>query len=106
VLFYETLSQACGRTGWRVHAYVLMDDHDHLLLKTPEPNLVAGMKWLHMIGTLVRKRTMAGNEWIAKRFTMGDPSRVSRYCADAARNGERAFNRKLDLLEKMANSTG
>jgi hypothetical protein len=47
---------------------------------------------------------MAGNAWIVKRLTMGDSSRVSRYCADAARNGERAFNRKLDPLEKMANS--
>jgi hypothetical protein len=59
-----------------------------------------------MIGTLVRKRTMAGNAWIAKRLTMGDPSRVSRYCADAARNGERAFHRRLNRLEKMANNKG
>ena len=57
-----------------------------------------------MIWTLMRKRTTAGDAWIAKRLTMGDPSRVSPYCADSARNGERAFNRKLDLLEKMANS--
>jgi REP element-mobilizing transposase RayT len=44
--FLETLGQACGRTGWRVHAFVLMGNHYHLLLETPEPNLVAGMKWL------------------------------------------------------------
>ena len=42
----ETLSEACERTGWRVHAYVLMGNHYHLLLETPEANLVAGMKWL------------------------------------------------------------
>jgi hypothetical protein len=28
-----------------VHAYVLMGNHFHLLLETPQPNLVAGMKW-------------------------------------------------------------
>jgi len=36
----------CGRTGTRVHSYVLMSNHYHLLLETPEANLVAGMKWL------------------------------------------------------------
>jgi REP element-mobilizing transposase RayT len=41
-----TLGEACGKTGWRVHAFVLMGNHYHLLLETPEPNLVAGMKWL------------------------------------------------------------
>ena len=44
--FCTTLGQACGRTGWRVHAWVLMSNHYHLMLETPEPNLVEGMKWL------------------------------------------------------------
>src|SRR5437867_3460666 len=42
----ETLGEACQKTGWRVHAYVLMSNHYHLLLETPEANLVSGMKWL------------------------------------------------------------
>jgi putative transposase len=44
--FLKTLSDACGMTGWRVHAWVLMGNHYHLLLETPEANLVEGMKWL------------------------------------------------------------
>ena len=44
-LFLSTLGEACGQTGWRIHAYVLMSNHYHLLLETPEPNLVVGMKW-------------------------------------------------------------
>ena len=44
--FVEVLGEACGKTGWRVYAYVLMGNHDHLLVETPEGNLVAGMKWL------------------------------------------------------------
>ena len=32
--------------GWRLHAWVLMSNHYHLCLQTPDPNLVAGMKWL------------------------------------------------------------
>lgn len=43
--FLTTLGQACQRTGWRVHAFVLMSNHYHLLVETPEPNLVAGMRW-------------------------------------------------------------
>ena len=44
--FVETLGEVCAKTGWQVHAYVLMPNHFHLLVETPQPNLVAGMKWL------------------------------------------------------------
>ena len=44
--FLAALAEACGRTGWRIHAWVLMGNHYHLLIETPEPNLVEGMKWL------------------------------------------------------------
>ena len=33
----------CQRTGWRVHAFVLMSNHCHFPLETPEANLVRGM---------------------------------------------------------------
>jgi REP element-mobilizing transposase RayT len=46
LLFYQTLGEACERTGWRVHAWVLMSNHYHLMVETPEANLVAGMRWL------------------------------------------------------------
>ena len=45
-VFLSRLGEACGSCGWRVHAWVLMGNHFHLLLETPQPNLVAGMKWL------------------------------------------------------------
>ena len=44
--FLHTLAEACGMTGWRVHAWVLMGNHYHLFIETPEANLVEGMKWL------------------------------------------------------------
>ena len=44
--FLSLLGRACERCGWRIHAWVLMGNHFHLLLETPEPGLVAGMKWL------------------------------------------------------------
>ena len=46
LFWLAALAEACGRTGWLVHAWVLLDNHYHLFLETPEPNLVAGMKWL------------------------------------------------------------
>jgi REP element-mobilizing transposase RayT len=42
----DLMEKAHGRFGWRVHAWVLMGNHFHVLLETPEPNLVAGMKWV------------------------------------------------------------
>ena len=45
-LFHSTVGEACQKTGWQVHAYCLMRNHFHLVLETPQPNLVAGMKWL------------------------------------------------------------
>jgi len=42
----ETLAQPCDKTQWQVHAYCLLSNHFHLVLETPQPNLVAGMKWL------------------------------------------------------------
>ncbi len=45
-VFIARLGEVCGRCGWKVHAWVLMGNHFHLLLETPEANLVDGMKWL------------------------------------------------------------
>jgi REP element-mobilizing transposase RayT len=43
--FLVTLGEACAKTGWQVHALCLMPNHFHLVVETPQPNLVAGMKW-------------------------------------------------------------
>ena len=59
--FLDTLDEACQRTGWIVHAYVLMGNHYHLLIETPEANLVDGMKWLQ--GTY----TQRVNAWRQRR---------------------------------------
>ena len=61
--------------GWQVHAYVLMPNHFHLVVETPQPNLVAGMKWFlgtytsrfnrrhkpkHVLDARRRRRRIAG----------------------------------------------
>src|SRR5262245_38818198 len=37
--FLRSLGQACLKTGWQVHAYCLMNNHFHLVIETPQPNL-------------------------------------------------------------------
>ena len=44
--FENCLFQVCKRYGWRLHAFVVMSNHFHLALETPQGNLVAGMQWL------------------------------------------------------------
>ena len=60
--FLYRLGQVCGSHGWRIHAWVLMGNHFHLLMETPEPNLVTGMKWL--LGTF-------SQGWNARRSRRG-----------------------------------
>ncbi len=50
--FLKTLAEACQKTRWQVHAYCLMPNHYHLVVETPEPNLVAGMAWLQSTYTI------------------------------------------------------
>lgn len=60
-MFLKTLGEACGRTGWRVHAWVLMRNHYHLVLETGEANLVAGMQWLQ--NTYTRRFNSRHQQW-------------------------------------------
>jgi len=59
--FLQTLSEACAMTGWRVHAWVLMGNHYHLFIETPEANLVAGMQWLQ--NTCTRRFNTRHKQW-------------------------------------------
>jgi REP element-mobilizing transposase RayT len=49
--FYRCLDEACMSFGWQVHAFVVMGNHFHLAVETPEPNLSEGMKWLQRTWT-------------------------------------------------------
>jgi len=50
--FLKTLAEACQKAGWQVHAYCLMRNHYHVVLETPNANLVAGMAWLQSTYTI------------------------------------------------------
>lgn len=46
-MFLTFLGQAVKRFGWSLTAYILMTNHFHLSVQTPEPNLSRGMQWLN-----------------------------------------------------------
>ena len=50
--FLKTLAEACQKTRWQVHAFCLMSNHYHLVVETPNANLVAGMAWLQSTYTI------------------------------------------------------
>jgi putative transposase len=50
--FLKTLAEACRKTSWQVHAFCLMRNHYHLVVETPNANLVAGMAWLQSTYTI------------------------------------------------------
>ena len=49
--FLSILAATVGRYKWLCHAYCLMDNHYHLLLETPDPNLSLGMRMLNGVYT-------------------------------------------------------
>jgi REP element-mobilizing transposase RayT len=44
--FERSIFEAAERCRWKLYAYVIMSNHYHLAVQTPEPNLVEGMRWL------------------------------------------------------------
>ena len=45
--FLRTLARVVDRFGWLCHGYCLMENHYHLVVETPRPNLPAGMQQLN-----------------------------------------------------------
>jgi putative transposase len=43
----EYVEEAARRFRWVITSYVLMVNHFHLVIETPEPNLARGMQWLN-----------------------------------------------------------
>ena len=56
-LSWPDRSSRRGLFAWRLHAYVLMGNHYHLLVETPEPNLSRGM---HQLNAVVYTGTSIG----------------------------------------------
>ena len=80
----DTLAQACGKTGWKVHAICLMPNHFHLVelgrrAKGDVPKVSTAVR--------VREETAMTVKWIADRLQMGAPGYVNHllYCRRKAK---------------------
>lgn len=49
--FLDLLGREIGQQGWKCYAYCLMNNHYHLLIETPQANLVQGMRRLNGVYT-------------------------------------------------------
>ena len=93
--FVDTLDEACAKTGWQVHAYVLMPNHFHVVIETPQPNLVAGMKWL--LGTYTSR--------FNRRHQLFGHLFSGRYNADRGRFG-RGLSQERGRLRPLESGAG
>ncbi len=67
----ETLAEGCERTGWRFMPQRSADgNHYHLLLETPEPNLVRQRHWFQVPYT-TRFQVLPGLEWVPMHARSG-----------------------------------
>jgi REP element-mobilizing transposase RayT len=60
-LFVRCLGEMCVRNGTLIHAWCLMSNHYHLLLATPQGNLVDAMKWFQ--GTFTQRYNARHKLW-------------------------------------------
>lgn len=51
LVFIDLLAKEVTQQGWLLYAFCLMGNHYHLLVETPEPNLVRGMRRLNGVYT-------------------------------------------------------
>jgi len=69
--FVELLADMVERFGVGLHAYVLLDNHYHLLLETPAANLSRAMQWLQVSHAM----------WFKKRHRRAGPLFQGRFHA-------------------------
>lgn len=94
--FLSTLEEGCERTGWRVHAFVLMSNHYHLLVETPQANLISGMRWFQTT-YMVRYNRRHAAEWTSVPRAVQGGGRRS--------GGVEAVGSNWDLRELLGRAT-
>jgi len=67
--FLELLGCLPSRFGVRIHGYVLMGNHYHLQLQTPQANLSRAMQWLNLsYGAWFNRRWQRSGPLVQGRF--------------------------------------
>ena len=107
--FAGVTDEACGKFGWRMHAYIVMRNHFHFALETPEPNLVAGMHSLQSTFAvrLLRFHGQHGHVFQGryKSPVIQDDAHLARVCDYIHLNPVRAGVVTAERLEQFASSS-
>lgn len=106
--FLKCLAEVCSAKGWLLHAWVLMRNHYHLCIQTPEPNLVDGMAWLQstFANRFNRFRKENGHVFQGRyKAILLDGSAVGAVCHYIHLNPVRAGMMSVSELEKYTDSS-
>jgi REP element-mobilizing transposase RayT len=100
--FVELLAKLPQRFGLRVHGYVLMPNHYHLQIETPQANLSRAVQWLNVsysvwfnrkyqrVGPLFQGRFKAGPDWVCSLVPELDIASQGESIGEAVRNLKKA----------------
>ena len=118
--FLELLEEGVERFGVKVHAYVLMPNHTHLVVETPGGNLSAAMQWMNgsysmwfnrrgkRVGPLLQGRFKAvlfegkTEAWEVTRYVHLNPVRVKGVGLDKGRTKAEALGLRAVPPEVLA----
>jgi len=118
--FLEQMAEAVERFRIRLHAYVLMTNHFHLVVETPEANLSGSMQWLttsyamwfnrreRRVGPLFQGRFKAilfegrAEAWPVTRYVHLNPVRVKGLDLGKGRNAAEALGIETPTPEMLA----
>ena len=92
--FLEILSRADEQFDIRVHAYVLMDNHYHLMIETRRAGLNRALRYLNGVYTQSFNRR---HRWVGHLFQGRDPARDQDTlggCARTSGDGIRGIHRR------------
>ena len=89
--FLEYLEKAGQRFSIIIHTYCLMNNHYHLLVQTPEPNLSVAMQWINVsYATYFNRKRGRHGHLFQGRFSPYFP-----HCSRLPRADQRVRCRKL-----------
>ena len=109
--FLALLEKMVERYGLRLHAYVLMGNHYHLLVQTPHANLSQAMQWLNVsYGVWVNRRRNRAGPLFQGRFKSVPVDGAGSWALQASvylhLNPVRVKGRGLDKRERKAEGMG
>jgi REP element-mobilizing transposase RayT len=74
-LYLSLLEGVVERCGWQLLAYALMTNHSHVVVRTPKPNLGAGLSALHSRYALAFNRRHGLKSHLLHRPSQSKPAR-------------------------------